>query len=84
MVKPVEVKALNKYLIWVKFEDGTAGKIDLSDSKGIGIFKLWDENDNFSKVFINKETYGIAWNDELEICPETLYDQIKSETKISV
>lgn len=83
MIKPVEVKSLSKYVIWVKFQDGIEGEADLSDSAGKGIFKYWDIDDNFSKVYINNETSGIAWSDELEIGPDTVYEQIKSESKIS-
>lgn len=84
MIKPVEVKAISKYLIWVKFEDGIEGEADLSDSAGKGIFKYWDTGDNFSKIYINSETGGIAWNDELEICPDTVYEQIKADSKVSI
>jgi len=82
MVKPIEVKALSRYKIWVRFEDGVSGKADVSDSAGKGIFKFWDEKDNFNKVYINKETSGIAWNEELEICPDNIYEQIKAESKV--
>ncbi len=82
MVKPVSVKALSKYKIRVEFQDGTSGEVDLSDCAGKGIFRVWDDADNFEKVYINEETSGIAWNDELEICPETIYEQIKSKSNI--
>jgi hypothetical protein len=84
MIKPVKIKALSKYTIYIEFDDGTAGEADLSDSAGVGIFKFWEEGNNFNKVFINSETWGIAWNEELEIDPETIYEQVKSDTKISV
>ena len=83
MIKPIGVKAISKYIIWIRFEDGLSGEVDISDSAGKGIFKFWDEGNNFSKVYISRETYGIAWNDDLEICPETVYEQIKSESKVT-
>ena len=79
MIKPIKAEALSKYRIKVTFEDGISGEADLSDSAGKGIFKFWDESNNFKKVYINKETDGIAWNDELEICPETIYEQVMTE-----
>ncbi len=81
MIKPKKAEALSKYRIKVTFEDGVTGEADLSDSAGKGIFKFWDEDNNFEKVYINPETDGIAWNDELEICPETVYEQVKAEIK---
>ena len=79
MVKPVRVTAIKKYVIQAEFEDGVSGEADLSDSAGLGIFKFWDKDNNFFDVFINKETFGIAWNEDLEIDPETVYTQIISE-----
>ncbi len=79
MIKPIKAEALSKYRIKVTFEDGVTGEADLSDSAGKGIFQFWDIDDNFEKVYINKETDGIAWNEELEICPETVYEQVMTE-----
>ena len=79
MIKPIKAEALSKYRIKVTFEDGVTGEADLSDSAGKGIFQFWDIDNNFEKVYINKETDGIAWNEELEICPETVYEQVMTE-----
>lgn len=78
MIKPVRVKAIRKYVIHAEFENGVSGEADLSDAAGKGIFKFWDIDNNFNDVFINKETLGIAWNENLEIDPETVYKQIKT------
>jgi hypothetical protein len=81
MIKPIKAEALSKYKIKVTFEDGVTGEADLSDSAGKGIFKFWDAGNNFDKVYINSKTSGIAWSEELEICPETVYDQITAKIK---
>ena len=76
IIKPILVKAIEKYKIFVKFNDHTEGIADISDLAGKGIFKIWDKNSNFSKVYINTETDGIAWSDEAEIDPETVYKEV--------
>lgn len=81
MVKPVEVKAFENYRIWVKFADGVSGEIDLSEEAGKGVFKLWDQEDSFSRVYINEETDGIAWSKMLEISPERIYDELIRKTR---
>ncbi|MCH8318454.1 MAG: DUF2442 domain-containing protein [Bacteroidetes bacterium] len=84
MYKPIKVKALDSYKIWVKFEDGTEGQVDLSGELGKGVFEYWNDHSNFRKVYINNETDGIAWNEELEICPETVYYEILEQAKKAV
>ena len=62
-----KIKVIDKYKISVSFDDGTEGIVDLSHLAGKGIFRYWDEGDNFEKVFINQENNAIAWNDAIEI-----------------
>lgn len=81
MVKPIEVAALRKYVIKVKFEDGITGEVDLSAVAGKGVFKLWDEEEVFFHVYIDSETGGIAWSEMLEISPERVYEELLLKTK---
>ena len=79
MLKPVKVKALLGYRLWVEYDDGVRGEVDLSDMAGKGVFKAWDEKGFFEKVHISP--YGsIAWSDELEICPDALYLEITGKS----
>ena len=78
MIRPVKVTAIRKYVIHAEFENGVSGEADLSDAAGKGIFKFQYEGNSFYDVFINKETFGIAWNENLEIDPEAVYNQIKT------
>lgn len=52
MLKPIEVKALPDYKIWIKYSNGTAGEVDLSHLAGRGVFKLWDDYQEFQAVHI--------------------------------
>ena len=43
MPKPVQVKALANYRVWLRYDDGAEGTVDLSDLAGRGVFKAWDD-----------------------------------------
>ena len=77
-MKPIAVKTLKKYLIWVKYDDGTNGELDLSHLAGKGIFKKWDVGGLFFKVYIDPESGAIAWDSELDICADNLYYKLKN------
>jgi hypothetical protein len=66
-IKVTSVKALEKYSIFIQFNDGTGGVLDLAAHAGRGVFKSWEENDNFSKVFISEESGAITWPEEIDI-----------------
>ena len=73
MPRITKVKALSPYKLWLHYSDGESGEVDLSGMKGKGIFKKWDQPGYFQKVFIPKDHSAVAWDDELELCPNSLY-----------
>ena len=80
MFKPVEVRALPGYKLWVKYADGVAGEVDLSGLTGQGVFALWNDYAAFEQVYIG-HAGQIAWSDEIDICPDTVYMKITGQTQ---
>ena len=72
MKKAVEVKALNGYRIWLRYADGVEGEVDLTYLAGRGVFKAWTDRKVFESVHVD-ESGAIAWNEELDLCPDALY-----------
>ncbi|MBN1889812.1 MAG: DUF2442 domain-containing protein [Thermoflexales bacterium] len=79
MFKPIQVKALPNYQLWVRYSDGVEGKIDLSHLAGKGVFSLWDDYHAFEQVTIGSSG-EIAWGDEIDICPDAVYMRITGKT----
>jgi hypothetical protein len=78
MCKPVEIKALENYQLWIKYSDGTQGTVDLSHLAGRGVFALWDDYDAFRKVVIGSSG-EIAWSDRVDLCPDSIYMKISGK-----
>ena len=79
IAKPVNVKTLNNYTIFVRFSDGMQGSVSLRHLAHTGIFDEWDKNNLFNQVYI--DDYGaIAWNDRMDICPDSVYLKLKGLT----
>lgn len=76
-LKVISVNAPEKYKLCIKFNDGTEGVLDLSDCAGKGVFKSWDTENSFDKVFISNETGAITWPGEIDIDTLNCYLQIK-------
>jgi hypothetical protein len=73
----ITVKALPNYNIYLHFDDDVQGIVSLEHLVNKGIFKWWNEGDNFSKVYIDSETNAVAWNEDLDIDTFYLYLQLK-------
>ncbi|MEI8346480.1 MAG: DUF2442 domain-containing protein [Pseudomonadota bacterium] len=72
MRKVVKVRSLKNFQIWLSFDDGTEGILDLSYLKGKGVFKRWDDPAEFERVSIG--TSGeLCWSDDIDLCPDSLY-----------
>jgi hypothetical protein len=72
VLKPVAVKALPNYKIWIRFADGISGEVDLSHLAGHGVFSLWQDYSAFEGVHLGPSG-EIAWNDEVDLCPDSIY-----------
>jgi len=79
MHKIISVKSLKNYILWLEYADGTTGEVDLSHLAGKGVFKLWNNYENFEKVYIG-ESGQVAWSDEIDLCPDSLYMKITEKS----
>ncbi len=78
--KPIQVKTISQYSIWLKFDDDTEGEVDLSHLINKPVFQNWKDSDFFDKVYIDTETGAIAWDENIELCPDNIYLKIKGIT----
>ena len=72
----VELEVRTPYTIWVRFDNGTAGEVDLSDSADTGgIFSVWSDEACWRSAHIVPDTGAVAWGDgtEIDVCPLSLY-----------
>ena len=61
-----DVKPLENFCLYVKFSDGTEGKVDLSEFAGNGVFVLWNNYSQFEKVKLGSSG-ELVWNDEVDM-----------------
>lgn len=70
----IAVKAVEPYRIWVRFEDGLEGEVDLSDLAGRGVFKRWTDNPSeFSQASVDPVSGTVTWPGGLDVAPDRLY-----------
>lgn len=79
MVRPVEVRAEERYRIWLRYEDGSEGTVDLSDLAGRGVFQVWDDRDVFEAVRIS-DRGAIEWPGGLDLCGDAVYMRLTGKS----
>ncbi|MCY3651019.1 MAG: DUF2442 domain-containing protein [Acidimicrobiaceae bacterium] len=79
----VELEVREPYRIWVRFDNGAEGVIDLSDSAALGgIFSQWSNQDFWRSAHIVADSGAVAWGDgsEIDVCPLSLYLDVTGQT----
>ena len=79
----VELGVREPYRIWVRFDDGAAGVVDLSHSAALGgIFSRWSDEDFWRSAHIVADSGAVAWGDgsEVDVCPLSLYLDVTGQT----
>ncbi len=71
-IKPVEVRAQEGYRIWLRYEDGAEGEVDLSDLAGRGVFSAFEDREFFEAVSIG-EFGEVRWSEDIDLDPYELY-----------
>ena len=72
MPRPTDVKALPDYRIWLRYDDGIEGEVDLSELAGHGVFEAWGDPAVFNAVHLTSHG-AIEWSSDLDICPDAMY-----------
>ena len=72
----IDCRPLSSYRVWLKFEDGLTGTVDLSHLKGRGVFQSWESLDFFRSVHVNPESKTIEWGDSIDLDPGVLREEI--------
>ena len=79
MLRVIEVKAEENYKLYLKYNDGVAGYVDLTNMVGLGVFEKFRDETYFKNVKIG--SFGEpCWNDELDIGPTRAYLDITGKT----
>jgi hypothetical protein len=78
MNKVVEIKYLNDYKLWLKFNDGESKIIDFKNHIGKGVSTKLLEIDFFKLVTIDNGG-GIEWPNGFDFCPNYLKEHMEKK-----
>ena len=79
MAQPIEVKALPNFRIWLRYDDGVEGIVDLSNLAGRGVFRAWNDLAFFNSVRLAAHG-AIEWGSEIDICPDSMYMRLTGKS----
>jgi len=74
-MKLVEVRPKEKFRLFVRYDDGASGDVDLSGCVGRGVFAAWIEPGVFERVRLAEAGHP-EWPGGIDLCPDALYIEL--------
>ena len=72
-----EAKYLHGYVIWLRFNDGAEGLVDLKDELYGEVFEPLKDIDRFKSLKVDPDLKTIVWSNGADLAPEFLYDKMQ-------
>ena len=73
----VEVKPELDYCLFVRFKDGTAGRVRLRPEELTGVLAPLRDRGFFERVFVDDG--AVAWPGEIDLAPDAMHAQVASQ-----
>ena len=72
-----EAKYLHDYIMWLRFDDGAIGEIDLKEELYGEVFEPLKDLSVFKSFKVDPDLETIVWDNGADIAPEFLYEKMK-------
>jgi hypothetical protein len=79
--KIVACEARPNYVLWVRFDDGIEGEVNLSDLVGQGVFQAWESEEFWKSVKVDPESDTVCWGEEIDLDPYALKQDVLDSQK---
>jgi hypothetical protein len=78
MPRVMDARHAGKYRVWLRFDDGLSGEIDLEDELWGPVFDPLQDVAEFAQLQADAELETVVWPNGADFAPEFLYDRLKS------
>lgn len=78
MPRVIDARHAGMYRVWLRFDDGLTGEIDLEDELWGPVFDPLKDVAEFAKLRADSEADTIVWPNGADLAPEFLYDRLKA------
>ncbi|MBW7908073.1 MAG: DUF2442 domain-containing protein [Kiritimatiellae bacterium] len=77
MILEIEaVKYVRDYILWLRFNDGVEGTVDLADELTGPVFGPLADKRRFRAVRVDSLLRTVVWPNEADLAPEFLYERL--------
>ncbi len=72
-----EARYLRDYVLWLRFNDGAEGEIDLRGELTGEVFGPLTDIEQFKRFRVDPELQTVVWDSGADLAPKFLYENMK-------
>ena len=80
MLHVVDARYVSGYKIWVEFNNGESGVVDLEPDLWGPVFEPLRDPDVFKRFKVSDILHTIAWDNGADFAPEHLHDKVSNHS----
>jgi hypothetical protein len=73
----IDARYVRDYIIWVKFNDGIEGEVDLRDELYGPVFEPLRNKDVFKALAVHPDLHTLVWENGADFSPEFLHESVR-------
>ena len=77
MIRVTDVKLVRDFVVWVRFNDGFEGEVDLFGELDGPIFEPLKDPKVFALVRLDPDVHTLVWPNGADLVPEFLHDYVR-------
>jgi hypothetical protein len=71
-----EARHVRDYVIWLRFNDGAEGEVNLEDELDGEVFEPLKDLSRFTRFRVDADMQTLVWDNGADMAPEFLYDKM--------
>lgn len=77
IVRVTEAKLVRDFVVWVQFNDGSEGEVDLTDELEGPVFEPLKDPETFAQFRVDPEDHTLVWPNGADLAPEFLHEHAR-------
>jgi hypothetical protein len=76
MIRVTDARHIRDFVVWIQFNDGTKGEVDLSEELYGPIFEPLQDPEFFAAFEVHPEAHTLTWPNGADFAPEFLHHRV--------
>lgn len=77
MIRVTDARLVRDFVVWVRFNDGSEGEVDLSNELDGPVFEPLKDPKVFAQFKVDPDVHTLVWPNGADLAPEFLHEHAR-------